>query len=172
MAAARRSGSGSTRGRARSRAAVTADVLSAGRKLSTAAVMFHTALAHRQGLTATDAKALDLIGRFGPLTAGDLGARAGLAPASVTGLVDRLEKRDLVRRVKDPADGRRVLVELNGAKLAAFAPLFDDLVREMHELAEEFSVEQLETIVRFLEEAARRQQAATARLTAAADPDD
>jgi DNA-binding MarR family transcriptional regulator len=143
----------------------------AGRKLSTAAVMFHTALAHRQGLTATDAKALDLIGRFGPLTAGDLGARAGLAPASITGLVDRLEKRGLVRRVKDPTDGRRVLVELDHARLAAFAPLFDDLVREMNELSAEFSVEQLETILRFLEEAARRQQAATARLTDAGHAD-
>jgi DNA-binding MarR family transcriptional regulator len=146
------------------RAELTAQVLMGGRKLSTAAVMYHAALAEKQGLGATETKALDLVDRFGPLTAGELGERAGLAPASVTGLVDRLERKGMARRIKDPSDGRRVLIELERARLMELAPLFDDLVREMQELAGEFSVEQLRVIVRFLEEAARRQQAATARL--------
>ncbi|MBO0816043.1 MAG: hypothetical protein J2P30_13000, partial [Actinobacteria bacterium] len=54
----------------------------AGRELSVAAVMFHTALAARQGLTATEEKALDLLDRYGPLTARQLAERSGLAPAS------------------------------------------------------------------------------------------
>ncbi len=138
----------------------------AGREQSTAAVMFHTAMAAKQGLGPSEGKALDLLDRFGPLTAGELGERAGLAPASITGLVDRLEDKGFARRIKDPADGRRVLVELDRAPLLAHAHLFDDLVREMQELAAEFTDDELEVVLRFLDGATRRQQAATARLSA------
>lgn len=140
----------------------------AGRQLSTAAVMFHTKMAELQGLGGSDGKALDLLDRFGPLTAGELGERSGLAPASVTGLVDRLADKGLVRRVKDPADGRRVLIELARERLAGFAHMFDDLVREMSELADEFTDEQLDAIARYVEGAAKRQTAATGRLGARA----
>src|SRR5262249_15325884 len=56
-------------------------LFTAGRELSAAAVMFHTALAARQGLTATEEKALDLLDRYGPLTGRQLAERSGLAPA-------------------------------------------------------------------------------------------
>lgn len=138
----------------------------AGRAWSTAAVLFHGALAARQGLTASETKALDLLVRFGPLTAGALGERAGLAPASVTGLVDRLERKGFARRVRDPADGRRVLVEADTAALAAFAPDFVDFMREMHALYAGYTVDQLTTILHFITEATRRQAEATTRLAA------
>lgn len=141
----------------------------AGRAMSTAAVMFHTVLAGLQGLSATEEKALDLIERFGPLTAGDLARRAGLAPASVTALLDRLEKKGFARRTANPADRRRVLVEFDRSSLVRLAPLFSDLVREMHEMYAGYSRAELETVLRFLEEATRRQSAATGRLTARAD---
>ena len=140
----------------------------AGQALSTAAVMFHTALAARQGLTATETKALGLIGSFGPLTAGELGERSGLAPASVTGLLDRLERKGFARRVRDPADGRRVLVEVLPEVPATFMPYFEVFLREMHALYASFTVEQLETILRFMTEAARRQTACAAQLGDAA----
>ena len=154
------------RGAGERRAQLVARTLMAGRQLSTAAVMFHTAMAQLQGLGASDTKALDLIDRFGPLTAGELGERSGLAPASITGLVDRLVDKQLVRRIKDPADGRRVLIELQRERLAQHAGLFADLVREMTELADEFSDDELETIARYVEGAAKRQTAATGRLGA------
>ncbi len=140
----------------------------AGRALSTAAVLFHTALAARQGLTATETKALELVGRFGPLTAGELGERTGLAPASVTGLLDRLERKGFARRVRDPADGRRVLVEATPDAAAAFMPHFESFMREMHALYATFTVEQLEAILRFVTEAARRQAACAVQLAEAA----
>lgn len=154
--------------RPRSRAAAHGEVLNAGRVLSTAAVMFHSVLAHKQGLSASDEKAMDLLDRFGPLTAGELGSRTGLAPASVTGLIDRLEKKGFVRRSRDKLDGRRVLIELDRERTAALGPLFDDLVREMNELCAGYSVEQLGLIADFMLKAAARQQAATNRLDAAA----
>jgi len=50
--------------------------------------------------------------RGGPQTVGRLGAEVGLSPASVTRLVDRLEKRALVARSRDAEDRRRVDVRL------------------------------------------------------------
>ena len=143
----------------------------AGRASSAATVMFHTAVAARQGLSASEEKALDLLERSGPLTAGELARRSGLAPASVTGLVDRLERKGFARRVPNPGDGRSVLVEVDSERLyATVAPLFADWVGSLYELYAGYTDEQLEVILHFLTEAARRQQEATARLTADQDP--
>ncbi|HET8787792.1 MAG TPA: MarR family transcriptional regulator [Actinomycetes bacterium] len=143
----------------------------AGRASSAATVMFHTAVAARQGLSASEEKALDLLERSGPLTAGELARRSGLAPASVTGLVDRLERKGFARRVPNPGDGRSVLVEVDSERVyATVAPLFADWVGSLYELYAGYTDEQLEVILHFLTEAARRQQEATARLTADQDP--
>lgn len=138
----------------------------AGRASSAATVMFHTAVAARQGLSPTEEKALDLLDRSGPLTAGELARRSGLAPASVTGLVGRLERKGYARRVANPSDRRSVLVEVDRERVyASIAPLFAGWSRALEELYDGYSDEQLETILHFLTEAARRQQEATARLT-------
>lgn len=137
----------------------------AGRILSNAAVMFHAVLAEKQGLAATEEKAIDLLERFGPLSAGELSEKSGLAPASVTGLIDRLEKKGFVRRVADADDGRKVRVELRRERLAELAPLFVDLVAELESLCAKYSVEELELITGFMLEAARRQQACAGRLS-------
>jgi DNA-binding MarR family transcriptional regulator len=139
----------------------------AGRASSAATVMFHTAVAARQGLSASEEKALDLLHRSGPLTAGELARRSGLAPASVTALVDRLERKGFARRIPNPGDGRSVLVEVDRERVdATVAPLFADWVGSLYELYAGYTDEQLEVILHFLTEAARRQQEATARLTA------
>lgn len=140
-------------------------VLAAGRELSAATIMFHTALAARQHLSATEEKTLDLLDRFGPLTAGELARRAGLAPASVTGLVNRLEQKGFARRIPHPEDKRSVLIESLPERTASLGPLFDDFVRSMEDLFASYTDDQLETIAHFLKEAARRQAEATTRIT-------
>ncbi len=152
--------------RARAPKELQRDLDLAGRELSTVTVMFHTAIAEKLGLSATELKTLDLLQRFGPLTAGELGGRTGLAPASVTGLVDRLERKRYARRIADPTDGRRVLIELNHESVGAAAALFSDFMRRLQELYAGYSVAQLETILHFLRAAAQQQQQqATAKLT-------
>jgi DNA-binding MarR family transcriptional regulator len=129
-------------------------------------VMFHTAVAARQGLSASEEKALDLLERSGPLTAGELARQSGLAPASVTALINRLEAKGFARRVQNPSDRRSVLVEVDPERLyATVAPLFADWVGSLQELYAGYTDEQLEVILHFLNEAARRQREATARLT-------
>jgi DNA-binding MarR family transcriptional regulator len=148
------------------RAELLEELAQAGRAMSAATVMFHATVAGLQGLSATEEKALDLLERFGPMTAGELAKRSGLAPASVTGLVNRLERKGFARRVAHPSDRRSVLVEVDAERVyAAMAPLFTDWVGSLLELYEGYTDEQLELILHFLNEVARRQQAATARLT-------
>ncbi|MBB6345953.1 MarR family winged helix-turn-helix transcriptional regulator [Nonomuraea muscovyensis] len=137
----------------------------AGRDNSNAAVMYHTAMGERIGLGMTEEKALDLLQRLGPLTAGEVSQHTGLAPASVSGLIDRLERKWLVRRVRDPKDRRRVIVEINFERLAGFAELFEPLVRGLSELYERYTDEELAVILDFLTRATAVQRSATAELT-------
>jgi DNA-binding MarR family transcriptional regulator len=141
-------------------------LMTAGRARSAATGRFHTTVAALQGLSATEEKALDLLDRFGPMTAGELAERSGLAPPSVTGLINRLERKGFARRVPNPGDRRSVLVEVDRERVfASMAPLFEEWVGSLHELYAGYTDEQLEVILHFLNEAARRQQEATTKLT-------
>ena len=48
----------------------------------------------------------------GGLTAGELAREAGLTTGAVTGVIDRLERVGYARRGPDPADRRKVVVEV------------------------------------------------------------
>lgn len=63
------------------------------------------------GMNRTDMRCVDIVERRGRLTAGELATEMGLTTGAVTGMLDRLEKRGMVRRVRDAKDRRRVLVE-------------------------------------------------------------
>ena len=64
------------------------------------------------GINRTDGRCLDIIDREGPVAAGRLAEASGLTTAAVTAVIDRLERAGYARRVGDPKDRRRVLVEL------------------------------------------------------------
>ncbi|HEU4628786.1 MAG TPA: MarR family transcriptional regulator [Gemmatimonadaceae bacterium] len=159
-----RSGTPGRKRAARPGAPLRAALNDAARAHSTATVLFHAAMNERQGLSATEGKALDLLARHGPLTAGQLAQRTGLAPASITELVDRLETKGFVRRRRDARDRRRVLVEFTPEKLAELAAVFERFGRSVDALWNEFSAEELEVVRRFLERATAFLQDAAARL--------
>src|SRR5215207_5351058 len=83
-----------------------------GFRLSTATVLFHAAIADRVGVSVTDMKCYSILRQAGPITAGELGERVGLTTGAITGVIDRLEHVGLARRVRDPHDRRRVVLEL------------------------------------------------------------
>lgn len=139
----------------------------AARESSAATVAYHTAAAASAGLSMTEEKALDLLERAGPLTARELSERSGLAPASVTGLVDRLERKGFARRVRHPSDGRRVVVELHPARAAHLVPVFARLLSAMEELYSGYTDAELAMIADYLRQAASRLDTAALAL----DPD-
>jgi DNA-binding MarR family transcriptional regulator len=106
------------------------------------------------GLGRTDVRALVAImdaARAGSaLTAGALGAAVELSSASVTALVDRLERAGHVHRVPDPADRRRVVLEMSDSAMAAGAAFFGGLQRELLAAMEDYTDEELAVVRRFL----------------------
>ncbi len=134
-----------------SRRDLVARITDAARASSAAAVHMHSALAARLGLGAADMKACDLLQRLGPMTAGELGAQTGLASASVTSLIDRLEAKGLVRRVRDPGDRRRVIVEAVSDRDADLETVYGPLRDSMDAFLARYDAAQLETIADYLE---------------------
>ena len=99
------------------------------------------AVAERFGLNRTDARALDVLDQHeGPITAGELAQAMHLTTGAITSVIDRLEKAGWAKRVRDPADRRRVLVEVT-AKVArmgdAIYGTLDDIIATFPEYSEE-----------------------------------
>jgi len=55
---------------------------------------------------------LAFVACFGPFTVGQVGRVFGLKASSLTGLLDRLEKQDLIVRRKNPRDRRSYLIDV------------------------------------------------------------
>jgi len=121
-----------------------------GREVSTLTVLRHARIAEQMGLSPTDHKALDLVAQAGePLTAGRIAELTGLSTGAVTGVIDRLEKAALVRRVRDGEDRRKVLVEVVPGAVARFAPLFQSMFDDLRDLLTRFSPAERKVIERY-----------------------
>lgn len=148
------------------RAALLSRLGVAGRSMSDAAVLFHTVLAEKLGLGPSDWKIMGLLEQHGALSAGEISARSRLAPASVTGIIDRLERGGWVQRDRDVKDGRRVVVTLDQAAAAHnTAAFFQGLERRLAELYARYSDDELALLLEFMRQTAALQQDATAELT-------
>ena len=141
-----------------------ADLL--GTRLSTATIMFHTAVADAQGLSVTDAKCRSLLLTHGRMTAGQLAARLGLTTGAVTGVIDRLERARLVRRAADPDDRRRVVVELvpDRKRARALERLYQPMARRIYALVGGYSKKDQSTIAGFVARASEILEEESARL--------
>jgi DNA-binding MarR family transcriptional regulator len=68
------------------------------------------------GLTAEQAHVLLILWLEGPMKVGELGRTLALSSATLTGAIDRMERAGLVRRVRDPDDGRAFVLEPVGVE--------------------------------------------------------
>jgi DNA-binding MarR family transcriptional regulator len=137
-----------------------------GKRLSTATIMFHSAVADRMGVSVTDAKCRSILLQLGPLTAGDIAQRLGLTTGAVTGVIDRLVGAKFVRRVADPMDRRRVVVEplSNRRREKEIAGLFEPLRRRITSVVAGYSERDQVTIAEFLTKASEVLEEETTRL--------
>src|SRR4051794_19089751 len=81
-----------------------------GRQFSDATILMHEAIAGKAGLSGTDHKYVGILMRDGAMTAGELSKLTGLTTGAVTGLIDRLELKKLVKRQFDKEDRRKILI--------------------------------------------------------------
>jgi len=99
-------------------------VVEALRRISRAMERHSHALEHQVGLTVPQLAVLRQLEAAEPLSIGDLTRSVHLSQATVTGILDRLERRGLVRRRRDARDRRKVHVRLTeaGAEAVRRAP--------------------------------------------------
>lgn len=82
------------------------------RRIMRAMDVYSRQLSGSHGLTGPQMLCLREISTRGSLTTGALASAIALSPATLTGILDRLEVRGLVSRERRPEDKRRVLVSL------------------------------------------------------------
>ncbi|HUA11493.1 MAG TPA: MarR family transcriptional regulator [Solirubrobacteraceae bacterium] len=116
------------------------------RRSQSATDRYDQAVADAIGLNRTDMRCLDTIQREGAVSAGRLAKVTGLTSGAMTAALDRLERRGFARRTADPADRRRVLVELD----PAFGGVVEDFYGEHMARGEELYERYGEAELRFL----------------------
>ncbi|SFD58979.1 DNA-binding transcriptional regulator, MarR family [Lentibacillus persicus] len=82
----------------------------------------------------------------GDLTIGELSNKNGLAFSTTTDLVDRLEKNDLVERVKDESDRRVVRIHILSKGRTIIEEVIQKRQQYLGNVLGNFSVEQTETL--------------------------
>jgi DNA-binding MarR family transcriptional regulator len=112
---------------------------------------FDNLAAERLGLNRTDLHCVNIIENSGGLTAGELAKEAGLTSGAVTGVIDRLERAGYARRVADPADRRRVKLEVTPKFYARADRIWGPVAADWSaRLGKRFSAEELERFTEFL----------------------
>lgn len=97
-----------------------------------------------------DLPCLDLIARHGPLSPSALARRAGLHPATVTGILDRLERGGWVVRERDPSDRRAVTVRALRDRNTELIGLYSGMNASMDDVCARYTDAELELLAGFL----------------------
>ena len=117
------------------------------RQYSDTSILMHEAIARKAGLSGTDHKYLGMIIQRGEMTAGELSKKTGLTTGAVTGLIDRLEKKNLAKRQLDKKDRRKVVIVPDTQNtMNLLEPLFANLQEKTAKLIASFSDKEIQTI--------------------------
>jgi DNA-binding MarR family transcriptional regulator len=102
------------------------------------------------GLRDVEMKALDVLMRDGAMSAKALGQRLGMHPATMTGILDKLEKAGWITRERDPDDRRVVLIQPVRERVGEIVRLFAGMNSMAAQMLDRYDTPQLETIADFL----------------------
>ena len=110
-------------------------------------IQMHEAIARKAGISGTDHKYLGFLIQKGQMTAGELSSLTGLTTGAVTGLIDRFEKKKLVKRRFADDDRRKVFIEPNTKNIMALLePLYRDFRNKSEKLLASFSDSELKVL--------------------------
>ena len=111
---------------------------------------YDDAVGRALALGPADLRCLDWLAD-GPKTAGVLATATGLRPAATTALIDRLEAKGLVERVRDETDRRRVLVRMTDEGMRSTYAMYAPLVEEGQGLFAHHTVAELTAMRKLLD---------------------
>jgi DNA-binding MarR family transcriptional regulator len=136
------------------------------RDLSVQMSLLNQRISWRLDLRGTDLQCLDLIDRYGPLSPSALARRAGLHPATTTGVIDRLERGGWIVRERDTADRRAVVVQPLRARRSEVLRLASGMNAAIARICAGYPDDNLELIADFLRRAADAGRTAAEELDA------
>jgi DNA-binding MarR family transcriptional regulator len=120
------------------------------RELGTQLALLNHHVGAHLDLRDVDFDCLNLISRHGPLSPSALSQLAGLHPATMTGILDRLEGGGWVARERDTADRRAVLVRALPDRSADVPRLYSGMSTSMNKLLAGYKNTELELLADFL----------------------
>jgi DNA-binding MarR family transcriptional regulator len=119
----------------------------------------------RLDLKDVDLDCLDILDVYGPLSPSALARRAGLHPATMTGVLDRLERGGWIARERDASDRRAVVVRILSDRYAELMRFYSPMNRSMNKILAKYSDSELEAIADFMGRTVDAGRSATDELT-------
>jgi DNA-binding MarR family transcriptional regulator len=115
------------------------------------AVLTNERIARAIGLNVVDLQTLGVIARAGePMTPGAVSAATELPSSTTTRVLDRLAASDFIERYADGTDRRRVFVRANYVRLKSLEHHYAQIVANMKAIHDEFTLDELDVIARYL----------------------
>ncbi|MFB9234767.1 MarR family transcriptional regulator [Plantactinospora siamensis] len=153
-------------GSGRDRRRTTVAIKEALRALNSGLSLLDHQVGARLELRRVDLDCLDLLSQHGPLSPSALARRAGLHPATMTGVLDRLQRGGWIERERDPAaaDRRSVTVRARRDRAAEVIRLYSGMDAAMDAICAGYDENQLAVIADFLRRAGEAGQQATEAL--------
>ncbi|MEV6350051.1 MarR family transcriptional regulator [Actinoplanes sp. NPDC051851] len=134
------------------------------RDLRTELAALNRQVGNRVAVRDGDLDCLDLISRTGPLSPSALARLAGVHPATLTGVLDRLERAGWIARERDDRDRRAVLLRASPERTREMYGLYTGMNTALDEICAGYDQEQLELVADFLSRAAGAGRDAAHRL--------
>jgi DNA-binding MarR family transcriptional regulator len=147
----------------RRRRRLTAGIKESLRELTNQVSLLNHQVGTRLELKDVDLDCLDLIARDGPLSPSALARRAGLHPATITGILDRLQRAGWIARERDldTADRRAVSVRVRPDRGGEIFRLYAGMNGALDDICADYSEAELAVLADFLHRATRAGRAAT-----------
>jgi DNA-binding MarR family transcriptional regulator len=168
MTTQRAGGSGS-RGARRARRQRIAEAKQSLRELRIELSVLNHRVGSQSEIKDVDFDCLDVITRYGPISPTTLARRIGVHAATMTGILDRLERGGWIVRDRDERDRRAVLVRGVPGKQRDIIELYGGMNSSLDEILDSYSDDQIDLVVDFLRRCTQAGQSATDQL--AKDPD-
>ncbi|HAM26148.1 MAG TPA: MarR family transcriptional regulator [Microbacteriaceae bacterium] len=134
----------------RQRRRLTTEIKASLRALNNQISLLNHRVGSRLDLKDVDLDCLDLISQHGPLSPSALARRTGLHPATMTGILDRLEKNGWIARDREPADRRAVAIRALPDRAGELFRLYAGMNSAMDDICADYSEEELAVLSDFL----------------------
>ncbi|MDA4115904.1 MAG: MarR family transcriptional regulator [Thaumarchaeota archaeon] len=114
-----------------------------------------TESAAQADITLQQFSVLGVLSRLGPVPMSRLGEELRVTPPNITGVVDRLEKKELVKRESSSKDRRRKEIRLTTRGAALYERVRVGYSESLQESLDAFTQEEQETLAKLLKKLAK-----------------